>query len=1227
MDSPLAVAHAPPLATPNGEKTQRLSQSPKSKKGKQRPDPNKGRGGIELSVMTKSHRDLQRGTISFENPSVFDEAVRHLRRFGDSSEYLISRKFKHFAIKLLIVTLLGAFCTCIRILLHRFVHDKTTSNDNDECYLNSQLYTWYLLSCSFGTLCTISCVATLASWVPNETGRKYAYATLVFLGIFFAYMTTMRYALDEMPPCAPYSSNYTDAIAVPYTGECQRRTDVAWNATSVCPTVPEFMSDIELERYSIDPAAVIPSLDFTKKVLRDVVVTQITDDAPAQARCLNVIMQSTCYFIVYAGCSADCTRQHACESFCDEVEAACPGLYKFVRSHFNFLSSISLLYDANIYEALFDFIDGFAHGCSIDYVSNTSNCVHLDDVIVGGKDNASAEETGNCSSAEWEKIDKRERDLEKQEELARASHERDIRQIQDTWLRKATILDFVFICILWVGVLVVALFLERDQVSQAVRRSCRDFAATFRQVHSPSTLFAAVFLLTLVIGLYAMALTFAYSLENRQPYIILALFAAGQIPLFQVSTKLFSLHMFKDNALQYIRSEARESTLRRRGGVGPLNSSRKLPSTPKLVAQTSVHALVKGRAYYRRNFSMSQGKYFIEAMAARELVELIVQVSGFLIASSCQDRTLVLAYITVLCISTVVTSLFLVTRKRFLVAYVDCFFDLLFITLNFVAVIQAKQKFIPFKQAVSLFFPVASVCYISNQILLTFMLRNYEQYRASASASARRLRGKSRTLTARPIRGRKSKILVACLSVLASFAVGIVYGRVWAQERRCRERFGECVWDRVFPRVYFRSGFFRAASCDGVCDVATLDINGCNLGSLDFPLEKFTSLKNLSMQENAVEVLPGGIAKLVHSHNLTKVDFDGASVRVLDWRDQGLSSLSLPTFESMFRDMQSVVRIDLSGNNITEEVNSVLGNFPRLSSLDLSKNRLRSIPLAILADLPRLVQLNLRDNRIENLTGMFADWALDSDYGREVLFGRNPVREIKWVYLNGALPSEVGLLTDLERIFLDSNVQLVGTLPSQLGALSSLKILSFENNHRVRGTIPTQLGRLRKLETLRLEGMTHISGTIPSEIYALPELVELRINSLRNITGRIDASIGLLNGSLARLEVRAMSALTGEMPSQLGALTQLEHLRLSSLPLMSGSIPSEVGMLTNLRSFTISGMPNLVSTIPAEVISLRNLRFINVSHLPSLDAAPFPFNAPDAYAIVVNATPFTVPPP
>ena len=159
----------------------------------------------------------------------------------------------------------------------------------------------------------------------------------------------------------------------------------------------------------------------------------------------------------------------------------------------------------------------------------------------------------------------------------------------------------------------------------------------------------------------------------------------------------------------------------------------------------------------------------------------------------------------------------------------------------------------------------------------------------------------------------------------------------------------------------------------------------------------------------------------------------------------------------------------------------------------------------------------------------------------------------------GTIPSEVGLLTQLTEIWLDSNQLLSGTIPSQLGLLTQLTLLWLCSN-QLSGTIPSQLGLLTKLTALWLSDIQLLSGTIPSELGGFTKLAALSLYSTQ---------------------------LSGTIPSQLGLLTHLGSIDLSSNKL-SGTIPSQLGLLTQLTDLWLSNN-ELWGTVPSSVCALADL--------------------------------------
>lgn len=135
--------------------------------------------------------------------------------------------------------------------------------------------------------------------------------------------------------------------------------------------------------------------------------------------------------------------------------------------------------------------------------------------------------------------------------------------------------------------------------------------------------------------------------------------------------------------------------------------------------------------------------------------------------------------------------------------------------------------------------------------------------------------------------------------------------------------------------------------------------------------------------------------------------------------------------------------------------------------------------------------------------------------------------------LRGSIPAELGLLSNLEELFLYEN-DLTGPIPPELGNLANLSVLDLGNNN-LTGSIPPVLGSLSNLEELLLHD-NNLTGSIPPELGALFNL---------------------------RMLILYDNNLTGSIPPELGALSNLRWLSLHTNNL-TGSIPPEFVNLVNL---------------------------------------------------------------
>ena len=156
------------------------------------------------------------------------------------------------------------------------------------------------------------------------------------------------------------------------------------------------------------------------------------------------------------------------------------------------------------------------------------------------------------------------------------------------------------------------------------------------------------------------------------------------------------------------------------------------------------------------------------------------------------------------------------------------------------------------------------------------------------------------------------------------------------------------------------------------------------------------------------------------------------------------------------------------------------------------------------------------------------------------------------------------------------------------GALNWLADTSIEywDGVTVDGTPP----RVTGLDLYYGRGL--MTGEIPAELGNLTNLKTLRLHG-RGLTGEIRAELGNLT-NLTQLELFGTNVI-GEIPAELGNLTNLKVLHISNNRRLTGEIPAELGNLTNLTQLDVYYNRRLTGEIPAELGNLTNLTQLAVN--------------------------------
>ena len=249
------------------------------------------------------------------------------------------------------------------------------------------------------------------------------------------------------------------------------------------------------------------------------------------------------------------------------------------------------------------------------------------------------------------------------------------------------------------------------------------------------------------------------------------------------------------------------------------------------------------------------------------------------------------------------------------------------------------------------------------------------------------------------------------------------------------------------------------------------------------------------------------------------------------------------------------------------------------------------------------------------------------DFDGQVIYGYNSrSKELpkvipsknKTEVLVGTLPSEIGLLKELQILFL-AHSRLSGTLPVELFNLTSLRYLGLASNE-LQGPLGTEVGRLTNLEYFDIWS-NFFTGTVPTEIGRLIYLQHIdwsknvfstaapfnmisAFNHLRHLSVElsvedstslvIPSPLILDFGRLSSLEYLALNGcLGGTIPTEINSLTKLSALSIAS-PYLTGDIPTWIATISSLVSLRIASS-QINGSIPAAISNLTGLRYLDLS--------------------------------
>ena len=274
-----------------------------------------------------------------------------------------------------------------------------------------------------------------------------------------------------------------------------------------------------------------------------------------------------------------------------------------------------------------------------------------------------------------------------------------------------------------------------------------------------------------------------------------------------------------------------------------------------------------------------------------------------------------------------------------------------------------------------------------------------------------------------------------------------------------------------------------------------------------------------------------------------------------------------------------IISIDLADYGmhgyLLEELTVAL-KYLQVLSLPFNENLMGRIPSRLLRRVKRLeLQYNNHDGVLFDPLNTDNDGEEESDRPLEIL-------NLAGNRLTGDLNSELGLFGNISQVFLDHN-QLTGSLPPHVFAswpnLDRLRLghNCFEGN--IPSTLFTSQALLRELD---LSGNEALTGSIPSQVGALGDT--LRTLGLANM--QLEGTLPLEFYDLTKLAVLDLqnNTLSGTVGTEIGQLNKIHELYVQN-NWLEGQLPSELGNLANILNFHIDGN-DFKGIIPLEFCEL-----------------------------------------
>ena len=375
-------------------------------------------------------------------------------------------------------------------------------------------------------------------------------------------------------------------------------------------------------------------------------------------------------------------------------------------------------------------------------------------------------------------------------------------------------------------------------------------------------------------------------------------------------------------------------------------------------------------------------------------------------------------------------------------------------------------------------------------------------------------------------------------------------------------------------------------------------------GNIPPELGNLTNLQYLNLQSNQLSGnIPSELGSLSNLQTL--------------WLHDNQLMGNIPPELGSLSNLQNLWLMD---NQLSGNISPELGNLINLQDLSLHDNQLSGSIPPELGNLNNLRNLSLFTNQLSGSIppelGNLANLQ-DLQLGINQLSGISPelgnLNNLRNLYLyanqlSGNIPWEISKLAKLRTLSLYWN-QLSGTLPDDLINLTQLQSFDFHDTNLCEPQDAEFHAWLTGIEGVQSSGLTCLDSGVCESVAEIPQTECEALVALYNNTS---GDKWTNNSNWGETEMPCSSPwygvtcdtehvtqidlntnqLSGNIPPELGDLTNLQHIFLHTNEL-SGGIPPDLGNLSNLQSLYLH-TNQLSGTIPSTLGNLSNLQVLDL---------------------------------